>query len=118
MRSPGRLTPDDFRLLIFRKFNRVYDVNLRERPGGRFFLEITSSTDLPEKDTKAYMTKLADISAAINAWGVVNILKDAIQDVDLKTSENSENSKNSETRILIEIDLHVTTARINEFNCS
>ena len=78
------LKAEEVRHILFRRTNRVYDVDL-DMSRGR--LVVLPSTHLPEKDTKLYMEKLKAIVAALNRWNVGLTVKEFLESIEGPVTE-------------------------------
>lgn len=74
--TPPRITAEGIRMAMFKRCRgRVFDVELsaaKARPG--LDLVVKGDTRAPEKETAAYMSKLARIAAEVSELGVVHLV--------------------------------------------
>ena len=77
-----RVTAECIRMAIFRRTNRVFDVELERTPsspGATISLVVVHDTTLPERQTAVYMRKLADIAEVVTDLGLVHQLMRGIE---------------------------------------
>jgi hypothetical protein len=76
---PPTMTAEDIRMAMFSRTSQVYDVSLRRSPRGRCVLVIDGDRTLPERDTAAYMRKLAGIAEIVSERGAVHVVQNCIR---------------------------------------
>ena len=72
--TPARITAECIRMAMFKSAaRRVYDVDLHRAPtDDRIAFVVTADTRAPEKDTAAFMRKLAAIAETVNDLGAAH----------------------------------------------
>ena len=76
---PPSMTAEDIRMAMFSRTSQVYDVSLRRSPRGRCVLVIDGDRTLPERNTAAYMRKLAGIAEIVSERGAVHVVQNYIR---------------------------------------
>ena len=82
-----KLRPEEIRHLLFKRCNKVYDVDL-DITYGKFI--IRKSSYLPEKETKLYMDKLKCITDDLNRWDVGHVVKARLEEIEPEDMQNGQ----------------------------
>lgn len=103
-----RIKGEDIRMMMYRKWNRVFDVDILER-AGRMCVAIHACKPYPS-DTAAYMQKLEGLADRMNAWQVSGAFTDLFKNLEVDLTHACKG-----TTAPLLIPLEVTAARIKEF---
>ena len=82
------LTPEKIRMAIYRRLNRVHDVELGKDKDGAFEMIILRDSNVPEQSTAFFMRKLEHIADLVNAWGVSDLVLHEIDELPLEFDED------------------------------
>lgn len=110
-----RVSPEDLRNAMMRKWNEVHDVQLVVRDGV-YVLEILPDVLVPRFKTSQYMSKLSDIAGQLNAWGAGGIIMERLADMSSDPGPHIVCTNDTCVDIPVVLDSGVHSARAAEFD--